>query len=306
MPRVIACTDDAAAEPEEVADALATDPFDPRDEDSVARSARWLRRLGNNRSFLADRIVAELTGAGESQASLYGAQVIMLSRAVGNCFLRANIWPAKGDALFRASGGDVFAYDLPHDHNFDFLTVGYHGPGYWSDYWEYDHAAVDGWRGEPAGLRFVERSRLAPERLMHYRAHRDVHRQLPPDALSVSLNIMHMAPGQGWRDQYRFDIERNAVASILTETGSEIALRLACALDHAEGLALAEHWGRHHESDRARLSAFSARALHAADNETRDAIWREAELCGSRLVAIEAWRHREAMERAAIPAQPVA
>jgi hypothetical protein len=34
----------------------------------------------------------------------------------------------------RASGAAAFVYGLPHDHNFDFLTLGYFGPGYWSDY----------------------------------------------------------------------------------------------------------------------------------------------------------------------------
>lgn len=39
-------------------------------------------------------------------------------------------------------------------------------------------------------IRFVERSNLAEGRMMLYRAHRDVHSQLPPESLSVSLNIM--------------------------------------------------------------------------------------------------------------------
>ena len=39
-------------------------------------------------------------------------------------------------------------------------------------------------------------------KIMHYRAHRDVHAQLPADALSVSLNIMHSGGSLGWMDQY--------------------------------------------------------------------------------------------------------
>ena len=41
--------------------------------------------------------------------------------------------------MFKASGISPFFYHVPHDHNFSFLTVGYLGPGYWSEYYEYDY-----------------------------------------------------------------------------------------------------------------------------------------------------------------------
>ena len=106
-----------------------------------------------------------------------------------------------------ASGPAPFFYDLPHDHNFSFLTVGYLGPGYWSDYYEHDGDAHAGLDGEPVELRFVERSRLSEGRVLLYRAHRDIHVQRPPDSFSVSLNILAADPGQHWRTQYRFDID---------------------------------------------------------------------------------------------------
>src|SRR3546814_6946369 len=113
------------------------------------------------------------------------------------------MWPAAGDAAYAASGPQAFAYGLPHDHNLHFLTTGYWGPGYVSDYYDYDTEAVDGRLGEPLSLQFVERSRLSEGKMMLYRAHRDVHSQLPQERLSVSLNLMDEGEHIPWSDKYR-------------------------------------------------------------------------------------------------------
>ena len=274
--------------------ALEANGFDPADEDSLIYAAGWLKRLGNNRAFLGDMLLAELADRHRADeiASSYGAQSIMLSPLGGEYYMRANIWPSRDEHMFRASGGDTFVYELPHDHNFDFLTVGYFGPGYWSDYWEFDYEAVDGAIGEPAGLRYVERSRLELGKVMHYRAHRDVHSQFPPDALSVSLNIMHAGGAQGWLDQYRFDVERGEIAGVLSTGGSEVFLRLAVGLGGEEARDLAETFARSHPSARMRLTALDAQAGVLGPAE-RDELWRRAECSGSRLVALEARRRRE-------------
>jgi len=228
----------------------------------------------------------------EAEATSYGPMVIMLSRPVGQFFLRANIWPSAEEHVVRASGEAPFYFDVPHDHNFSFLTLGYFGPGYWSDYYEYNFEEVAGYAGEPVDLRFVERSRLSEGKILLYRAHRDVHVQHPADALSVSLNIMHMAPHQGWFDQYRFDVREKRIAGILSGGSAEVMLRVGMALGMEEARELATEFGRSHPSDRMRLAAWDARALAAADAAERDAIWREAELSGSLLVAGEARRRR--------------
>ncbi len=296
MPRVIDCRDPASCSLGECLAALGRSGFEPADEDSLLHAARWLRRLGNNRDFLAERLLADLQmrHRDEDAVAAYGPQVVMLSPVGGEFFLRANIWPSRDEHLFRASGGIAFAYELAHDHNFDFLTLGYFGPGYWSDYWEHDFESVAGAVGETAGLRFVERSRLEPDKLLHYRAHRDVHAQLPPDALSVSLNVMHASGAQGWLDQYRFDPARNEIAGVLSPGASEVFLRLAVGLRSAEALDLAERFVRTHPSDRMRLAALEAQAGASAPAE-RDALWRRAEIAGSRLVALEARRRRESL-----------
>ncbi|GAA0275103.1 hypothetical protein GCM10009127_14600 [Alteraurantiacibacter aestuarii] len=300
MPRVIDYRDDATSSLGDCVEALKSDGFHPQEEESLLSAARWLRRLGNDRQFLADIMLAELkdSAGGEEDASSYGAQVVMLSPLGREFFLRANFWPSQQDYVFRASGHSAFSYELPHDHNFDFLTLGYFGPGYASDYYEYDYEAVEGVIGEKAGLRFVERSTLDPGKLMHYRAHRDVHSQLPPQSLSVSLNIMHSGGAQGWLDQYRFDVEKDEIAGVISPGGSEIFLRVAVGLGGDDARDLAENFARHHPSERMRLTALEAQAgiLPVAE---RDALWRRAEGNGSRLIAGEATNRRAALATAA-------
>ena len=152
-----------------------------------------------------------------------------------------------------------------------------------------------GYAGEPVDLRFVERTRLEAVKLMLYRAHRDVHAQHPADALSVSLNVMHMAPHQGWFDQYRFDVKDKRIAGILNTGASEVMLRLAVALGLDEARDLAAEFGRSHPSDRMRLAAWEAQTLAAPDPAARDALWARAEAAGSRMVAGEAKRRRAAL-----------
>ena len=299
MPRVIEYVDDATCTLGDCLAALDSEGFHPYDEDSLMHGAKWLRRLGNDHSFLGDLMLEELKqgAAAAEEASAYGAQVMMLSALGSEYFLRANFWPSADEHMFRASGAAAFSYELPHDHNFDFLTLGYFGPGYASDYYEYAYDKVAGAIGEQAGLRFIERSTLDPGKLMHYRAHVDVHSQLPPQSLSVSINIMHAGGAQGWLDQYSFDVGRDQIARVISPGGSEIFLRVAVGLGCPDARDLAENFSRSHPSDRMRLTALEAQAgvLGVAE---RDALWRRAEGSGSRLVALEAQRKRAELELA--------
>lgn len=302
MPRVL---DVAPADPCSVAeyvDALKHNGFDPRDEDSLQHGAMLLRRLGADRTFLGDMLVDELAARHEEDdgANFYGPQVVMLHAPDGgDFFMRANLWPSEHDYMMRASGGASFVYGFPHDHNFDFLTLGYFGPGYWSEYYEYEYEDVVGWQDEPVALRFIEKSALHEGKIMHYRAHRDVHAQLSADSLSVSINIMHSGGSLGWMDQYNFDIENNRVGRIVSPGSSEAFLRVAVGLGTPEALDLAANFGGRHPSDRMRLASWRALASVADGEAGRDEVWRKAERCGSRLVAAEARNRRVVLESVA-------
>lgn len=239
---------------------------DLADEASLAQCADLLAGLSRNRDFLAERVIAELKASYVDQlaASRYSAQIFLLHRSRRGFFLRANLWPAATDAACVASGPAAFAYGLPHDHNFHFLTVGHRGPGYISDYYEYDAEAVDGRLGEPLNLRFVERSRLEEGKMMLYRAHRDIHSQLPPESLSVSLNIMDEGEHIPWRDQYIVDLEHGTIARRPTLTPGEMLLRCAVHLTD-NGRDVAEQFAKVHPVPRVRANAIAALAAVADD-----------------------------------------
>lgn len=261
MPRLIDPGAGGAITLEELVEALDTTPFDPRDEDQFAALGPLLARLGRNPDFLADLAIEELKSRCEGQATAngYSPQVFLLRSPNGRYVLRANFWPARDDPVTRASGPAAFFYDLPHDHNFPFLTYGYFGPGYWSDYYEYDVATLTGIPGEAAGLRFAERSALDPGKLMLYRMRRDVHVQLPPDSFSVSLNILGSDPAQPWLDQFVFDIQSNSIARAITCTAAEALLTLA-AHTGGNGLDLAHDFAARHPCERMRVTAIDALA----------------------------------------------
>ena len=283
MPRLIDAGEGDAWGLDDLVAGLDAADVDVRDEDAFAALGPMLARLGRNRRFLADLAIAELKDRceGQAAASAYGAQVFLLRPPNGRYVLRANFWPAREDAAVRASGTAPFFYDLPHDHNFPFLTYGYLGPGYWSDYYEADGEA-DRLAGEAAGLRFAERSRLEPGKLMMYRAHRDVHVQLPPDSFSVSLNILGYDHAQPWRTQYRFDIAANTVADALTTTPSEALATLAVQFGGGNGLDLAHELVRRHPSARMRRTALDALAAVCGTAEARGAVF-EGVLAGQAL-----------------------
>jgi hypothetical protein len=278
LPRLIETVCDQAIGLGDLVETLETQGFDPSDEESMAAFGPALRRLANNRSFLGDLVVEELKDHCSTQSARnhYSSQVILLHGGSRKFLIRANFWPAELDGVMVNSGRDPFFYGLPHDHNFSFLTVGYLGSGYWSDYYEYDYDNVLGVPGETVELRFIERSRLSPGKVLLYRKHRDVHSQLPPDDLSVSLNILALSPASEFLDQYSFDLERSAIARVINASGLETMVRLAAHLGGGNGLELIDSFARRHPSERIRFAAWRARADLAGDVDAQLAVYDRA------------------------------
>jgi hypothetical protein len=267
MPRVISCPDDKEIELGDLVEALNDPRFDPTDEESFVAFGPLLKQLANNRAFLADIALAELKDrcARQSATNGYSSQVIMLHRASEKYFIRANFWPSPRDSVFKTSGTSPFFYHLPHDHNFSFLTVGYLGPGYWSDYYEYDYGEVVGIPGEKVDLRFIEKSRLEPGKVMLYRAHKDVHNQLPADELSISLNIMESSPNTSFHDQYRFDVKTCTIAGIVSKSSTEALLAIAANHGCGDGRDLVESFAARHPCGRVQFAALRELAAAAPD-----------------------------------------
>lgn len=170
MPRLIDPPAAPALDLDEVTVRLDDSGVDLADEASIARCADLLAGLALNPDFLADRVIAALKAcyADHLEINRYSAQVFLLHRSSRGFYLRANLWPSARDVAYATSGAAAFSYGVPHDHNFSFLTAGYFGPGYVSDYYDYDPETVDGRLGEPLGLKFVERSSLSRGKMMLY------------------------------------------------------------------------------------------------------------------------------------------
>ena len=299
MPRVIDCPTEEKLELAELVELLETGDFDSSDEDNFASWGLQLRKLANDRHFLADLMMAELRQrcAGQLRDNQYSPPVVLLHAHPRSDFLlRANIWPALKDSVVRHSGPDPFFYGVPHDHNFSFLTVGYLGPGYWSDYYEYDYGSVVGYPGESVNLRFVEKARLEEGKVMLYRAHKDIHLQLPADAMSVSLNILEAAHSSSFRDQYRFDVESRTIDGIMTRTSLEPMLALTAHYGGEEGEGLLGDFAAAHPSDRVRWAALRAQAAAAPGLDGRIAIYERGARVDSQLVSAMARREIARLE----------
>ena len=294
MPRLIAHETQGVADLADLVDHCRSAAFDPGDRDSLAGCAPILAALGNNRRFLADAALAALKDHCVDQIATngYSPQVLMLHPPEPGFFLRANIWPSARDPVYRTSGPATFFYRLPHDHSFDFLTLGYAGPGYWSDYYEVEPGSVAGLPGEQVALRFVERSQLSEGKMLLYRANRDVHDQMPPESLSVSINVMPLAPGQGWRRQYLFDVGESRIVQGMTMTTAQLLLDLSVHIGAGNGHDLAADFAASHPDPRMRLAAWMALESRLNGDDARRAMAEQAR--GSACPHIRAYGERAA------------
>ena len=310
MPRLIAAETEESWALGDLVEALETGGFDSRDEDNFASFGPALKKLANNRGFLAEMMIRELKERCDDQLrdNQYSAQVVLLHSSSKRYIIRANFWPALKDSVIRHSGPDPFLYGVPHDHNFSFLTVGYLGSGYWSDYYEYEYGEVVGVPGEPVNLKFVEKARLDLGKVMLYRAHRDVHLQLPADDMSVSLNVLETSHSSVFRDQYRFDVAEGRIAAVMTRMSLEPMLALTAHFGGADGADLLTEFAASHPSDRVRWCALRAQAAALSSLEDRVAHFERGARSSSRLVAEMAKRELARVEaaRAWIEAGPPA
>jgi hypothetical protein len=292
MPITIPVDEKGTATLEEVIDYLFAEHIDTTDQAGFLTAAPMLKRLANNRGFLGEAICKELKNYKTLQSdSNYSAQVFMLyapQRMDQNFFMRACFWPAEADQVVKTSGTDPFFYYKPHDHNFNFLTVGYSGPGYWSDYYEYDYEDCVGFKGESVPLRFTEKTRLDEGKVMLYRAFTDIHNQLPADDFSISLNIMENAMRTTVMDQYAFDVKNNVVRDVINRNSSAALFTVLASIGDEEHMDLLNTIATSHPLDRVRLNALNAMASTRSSASEALAVWGLVKESDSRF--IREWR----------------
>ena len=130
-------------------------------------------------------------------------------------YVRCNLWMPLSESLrSRQYQERLYSLEVPHDHNFSFLTVGHLGPGYTTELYEYERSSVRGDIGEEVRLTPSGTYVLSPGDVMLYRQGIDVHVQHQPAAPSASINLMFLSERNRREWQYLFDIESGRIAGL--------------------------------------------------------------------------------------------
>ena len=170
--------------------------------------------LPANREFLRDALIAEIKRIGAERHNLgsFAPQSFIIHRALPFS-LRLNLWvPPAGSSRKVEQEARIYSYERAHDHNFSLLTVGAGGPGYRTLVFEYDRSTIGGYEGEPVEMTHLEDTSLPTGKAMIYRPLRDIHVQLPPDAPSMSLNLLVVEEKEiVEQPQYFFDLETRTI-----------------------------------------------------------------------------------------------
>jgi len=233
----------------------------PGDDDALLAAAPLLAALSRDRDFLRLRLREQLDRCLEGNPRATAtSQTLNLRDLGGGHYLRMVFWPCETDEFYARCDNSVFYYGKPHDHNFSFLTVGYDGPGYESDYYEV-HADTSDWHpGTPVQLTPTGRKRLDQGKLMFYKRHLDVHSQLPPAANSISVNIMSPSSRGASNSQYIFSAAGDRVEQVMQNRFNPIAFQMALCLADGEVHEQMEHIALRHDDDYIRYYAMRSLA----------------------------------------------
>jgi len=151
--------------------------------------AARLTELANNQDLLWSMVNACQDVAG--LANIFSApQSFVLGKGKAHA-VRINFWvPKVENSPFSAHQQALYAYDVAHNHDFRFLTVGYFGAGYETDLYEMDHELVKGIKNEKVVLSNHQRVQLHPKRVIYFEPYKDVHVQHEPTEVSISINLL--------------------------------------------------------------------------------------------------------------------
>jgi hypothetical protein len=245
--------------------------YDLNCHEDLVEAALLLRRLANNTTFLVERRFEGLRSQLKCQAGNIYAPEVLLLYTCKSYFVRANIWKPISAA---ENAIPDYRCDVCHDHNFDILTVGYLGAGYSCRSYTYNYGEYEGRLGEVVDLASEGVFSLTNGKVALYRAKEDVHVQVPPDQLSVSLNLIPRGSVQN-EMQFQFDEASGTICRYLNFSGVEAAVRVADVLRCREALDGLTRIGSHHPSARIRALALAAR-IHV-DIDDAEKIWSEVQ-----------------------------
>lgn len=277
MPIDVTSPQDLAISLDEFVDAVGPLSSKLRDEDVLGSLAPKFIQLANNRTFLGDILLSYLRTIagddGEAKGILfapYTSHVVLLVLDKTRQFMiRAVIWPSANDYVYKINSDKEFSYNYPHDHNVSFLTVGYFGPGYVSDYYEVDPDEILGVPGESVKLRYINRAQLSEGTSLVYRAHRDIHVQYAPESLSISLNLMGSGLNSSITDQYVFDKDKSRISKVVKSSAANVLISLASRLGGEAGRDYVDYVARKHPLDSIRFQAVRTLAQAEPGHDAR-------------------------------------
>ncbi|HSZ86268.1 MAG TPA: hypothetical protein VK787_09570 [Puia sp.] len=223
MPQeILVSKDNKSIELKEFIELVKCNNYDFANYDDLVDSAKYLNQLNNNKSFLLDLMCEELMGTSFQKNNFYGPQVFIL-HSNEKYFLRAVVWNPISAAERTIAG---FRYDICHDHNFDILTIGYFGPGYESRGYSYDFKKITGLIDEEVDMKSEGTIQLSEGKIFLYRAKKDIHMQMPPSSLSVSINLI---PNNSKisSPQFEFNESTHKISRYLQISGNELIVRMA-------------------------------------------------------------------------------
>lgn len=136
--------------------------------------------------------------------------------------IRINVWlPEKDNPETAQFENFLGSYDFPHDHNFQLLTANVFGPGYDTNVCQYDRTAIVGEIGEKVPISKLVKHRLGANKVFLYEKTHDIHNQLPPDEISMSLNYMPLSECDRYLSQYAFSLDGQTATIVGTPATTE-------------------------------------------------------------------------------------
>ena len=167
------------------------DNFDFSDREQLPAAAPLLRKLSNNKDLFRKAALDTLKAVLEKpQINVTPASMVLSPARHSSFLVRANLWPVLRPGAPQSTR-ETFSYDLKHDHTFSFATTNYFGPGYRTDIWQNPAASRRALNvGDVADLSYQGEFLLADGLVLCFDRLTDVHVQHPPEADSVSLNLV--------------------------------------------------------------------------------------------------------------------
>ncbi|WP_313534374.1 hypothetical protein [Sphingomonas sp.] len=191
----------------------------------LTEAADALARLNANKSLIHDKF-AEQGGWASVKSTFQSTQSIILERRqtrYGRISLRCNFWFPLQHSKFEDLERNIYAYEMAHNHNFEFMTIGHHGTGYYTDVGVIDPNAITSYDEQAIEISNRRRIQLCEGRVLYFKMFSDIHVQHPSDEPSISLNLV-LDSSEWEREQFEFDMDRGVKLGYVRQGSVERAI----------------------------------------------------------------------------------